>query len=337
MLNWRGSGMSVMEMSHRSPEFESILEKTEAGIRKNLGAGSDYAVLFVQGGASLQFAMAPMNLYEEGRPVDMIHTGIWTGKAIEELEKICPFRIAATAEPHKFRRLPRGNEIRLDPKASYVHLCSNNTVYGTQWAAFPDTAKVPCVADMSSDIFSRPVDVARFGMIFAGTQKNAGPAGAAIVVIRKDLAEKGSAKLPTILQYRTYVKNKSLYNTPPTYTIYLVGLVMEWVEREGGVAALEKKNRAKAGELYKAIDESGFYRAPVDKADRSFMNVIFRIGEGNEELESRFAKEAEAAGLSGLKGHRSAGGLRASIYNAQPLEGVRALIAFMKDFQKRNG
>ena len=337
LLNYAGSGMSVMEMSHRSPEFEGILDRTEQCLRRVLGVPEDYAVLFIQGGASLQFSMVPMNLYTEGHPIDAIHTGVWTEKAIEEMAKVAKHRIAGTSEPFKFRRLPRPEEIRLSADASYVHVCSNNTVFGTQWNKFPDTGAVPLVADMSSDILSRPVDISKFGLIFAGAQKNAGPSGVTLVILRKALAEKAPATLPTMLQYRTYVKNKSLYNTPPTFGIYVVGLVAEWIEKQGGLREVQRKNEEKADLLYNFVDASGFYRAPVEKQDRSRMNVVIRIKEGDEELEKKFAKESEAAGLSGLKGHRSAGGLRASIYNAMGIEGVSALVAFMKEFQKRNG
>lgn len=337
LLNHKGSGMSVMEMSHRSPEFEAILDRTEKGMRRLLGVPEDYAILFLQGGASLQFSMVPMNLYVEGKPVDALHTGVWTEKAIEELAKVAPYRLAGTSEPFKFRRLPRKEEMQFDPNASYVHICSNNTIYGTQWREFPDTGAVPLIADMSSDILSRRIDVSRFGLIFAGAQKNLGPSGVTVVILRKDLAERASQKLPIMLQYRTHIKNKSLYNTPPTFGIYVIGLVAEWIEKEGGLAAIEGRNEDKARVLYDALDAGSFYRCPVEKKDRSRMNVIFRIREGDEELEKKFAKEAESAGLSGLKGHRNAGGLRASIYNAQPLEGVKALVAFMKDFEKKSG
>jgi len=337
MLNHQNSGMSVMEMSHRSPEFEAILDKTDKALRRVLAVPADYDVLYIQGGASLQFAMVPLNLYQAGKPVDAIHTGVWTEKAIEEIKKLAMCRIAGSSEPHKFKRLPLASEISLDPNASYVHLCSNNTVYGTQWRSFPSTGSVPLVADMSSDILSRPIEISKFGLIFAGAQKNAGPSGVTLVIMKKGLADKAPESLPMMLQYRTYAKNKSLYNTPPTFGIYLVGLVTEWIERQGGLVAIEKKNEEKANRLYDAIDKSGFYRAPVEKADRSRMNVVFRIKEGDEELEKRFVKESEASGLSGLKGHRSAGGLRASIYNAMTLDGVDALTGFMNEFARKNG
>ncbi|MBE7470204.1 MAG: 3-phosphoserine/phosphohydroxythreonine transaminase [Anaerolineae bacterium] len=337
MLNFQDSGMSVMEMSHRSPEFEGILARTERGLRQAMGIPDDYAVLFLQGGASLQFSMVPMNLYLPGRPIDVLHTGAWTEKAIEEIKKVAECRLAASTEAEKFRRLPRPDEIEFNPDASYVHICSNNTIFGTQWRSFPDTGGVPLVADMSSDILSRPVDVSKFGLIFAGAQKNIGPAGVTLVVMRKELAERAPASTPTMLKYATHIKNNSLYNTPPTFGIYMIGLVMDWIEAEGGVVAIEERNEAKAKLLYGTIDATGFYTGTVEKQDRSYMNVNFRIQGSNEELEKKFAKEAEAAGLSGLKGHRSVGGLRASIYNAMPLEGVQTLVDFMREFERKNG
>lgn len=337
LLNCSGSGMSVMEMSHRSKEFDAIMETAEGGVRKNLKVPDDYAVLFLQGGASFQFAMVPANLALEGRPVDLIHTGIWTGKAMEEIPKFAKLNVAASTEAETFRRLPRPEELRFSPDASYVHLCSNNTIAGTQWKSFPDTGKVPVVADMSSDILSRAVDVSRFGLIFAGAQKNLGPAGVTLVVIRKDLAERASEKLPTMMQYRTHIENGSRYNTPPTFGIYVVALTMKWIERQGGTEQLEKKNEAKAKILYDAIDSTGFYSCPVEKKDRSLMNVVFRIKNGDEALEKKFDKEATANGLANLKGHRLVGGLRASIYNAVTEESIRALVSFMKDFEQKNG
>lgn len=337
LLNFNNCGMSVMEMSHRSPEFESILAHAESGLRKNMSIPDDYAVLFLQGGASLQFAMIPMNLYLDGKPVDVLHTGAWTEKAIEELKKVAEYRLAGSTEAEKFRRLPRPHEIEFKPEASYVYLCSNNTIFGTQWRNFPAAGNVPVVADMSSDILSRQVDVSRFGLIFAGAQKNIGPAGVTIVIMRKDLAGRVKPNVPAMLKYQTHLKNNSLYNTPPTFAIYMVALVMDWIEAEGGVTAIEERNEAKAKLLYNAIDSTDFYYGPAEAPDRSYMNVNFRIRGNNEELEKKFAKEAEAAGLSGLKGHRSVGGLRASIYNAMPLAGVEALVAFMREFEKKYG
>jgi len=336
LLNFQGCGMSVMEMSHRSKEFEGILDRVESALRRNLGVPDDYAILFLQGGGSLQFAMAPMNLYVPGRPIDVLHTGSWTAKAIAEMKKVAAYRLAASTEPQKFTRLPRGEEIEWNPQASFVYLASNNTIEGTQWQTFPVVGP-PVVADMSSDILSRAVDVSRFGLIFAGAQKNLGPAGVTVVVLRRELAERADKNLPTLLQYRTHIKERSLYHTPPTFAVYIVGLVMDWIEAEGGVAAIEQRNAAKAKLLYDAIDASGFYSCPVEKSDRSRMNVVFRIAGGKAELEEKFAAEAAAAGLVGLEGHRSVGGLRASLYNAVTLEAVEALVAFLREFERTNG
>jgi len=338
LLDWRGSGMSVMEMSHRSPEFESINAAAEAGLRKHLQIPEEYAVIFVQGGGSLQFTMAPMNLCLPGRPVDLIHTGTWTAKALGELKKGVLHNIAGSTEPEKFTRVPRQAELKLSSDASYVHMCTNNTIEGTQWTEMPETGSVPLVADMSSDIASRPVDVKKFGLIFAGAQKNLGPSGVTIVIVRKDLAERADKNLPTTLQYRTFIKDKSLYNTPPTFAVYIVGLVMEWIESEGGLAGIEQRNNAKAKLLYDTLDGSGgFYHCPVEKSSRSKMNVVFRVAGGDEAQEKQFGKEAAAAGLVGTPGHRSVGGMRVSLYNAVGLDAVEALTSFMKEFQRTRG
>jgi phosphoserine aminotransferase len=338
LLDWRGTGMSVMEMSHRSPEFEGINAAAEAGLRKHLSIPEEYAVLFLQGGGSLQFAMAPMNLALAGKPVDLINTGMWTAKALGELKKGILHTVAASTEGEKFVRLPRKDEIKLSAEPSYVHMCTNNTIEGTQWHSLPETGGAPLVADMSSDIASRPVDVKKFGMIFAGAQKNLGPSGATVVIIRKDLAERADKNLPTILQYRTHIKEKSLYHTPPTFAIYIIGLVMEWIEAEGGITAIEKRNDAKAKMLYDAIDSSsGYYVCPVEKASRSRMNVVFRVADGDEAKEKKFGKDAEAAGIVGTPGHRSVGGMRVSLYNAVTPEAVNALVGFMREFQRTNG
>lgn len=336
LLNFENCGMSVMEMSHRSKEFDRILARAEQGLRKHLNIPDNYAVLFLQGGASLQFSMVPMNLYLENQPVDLINTGVWTKKALTELKKTVQYRLAASTEADNFTRLPHLAAIELNPAASYVHLASNNTIYGTQWQTFPDTGQVPVVADMSSDILSREIDVARFGLIFAGAQKNIGPSGVTIVIIRHDLAERADSNLPTMLQYRTHIKERSLYNTPPTFGIYMIGLVMDWLESEGGVAAIAHRNEEKAKLLYEAIDQSDFFYCPVEKQSRSRMNVVFRVQGNNEALEQACIAEATQAGLSGLKGHRATGGLRASIYNAQPLAGVQALVDFMQAFAQKH-
>jgi phosphoserine aminotransferase len=338
LLDWRRSGMSVMEMSHRSPEFESINAAAEAGLRKHLAIPDDYAVLFLQGGGSMQFTMAPMNLCLPGKPVDLIHTGTWTAKALGELKKGILHNVAASTEADKFARLPRKDEIKYSPDASYVHVCTNNTIEGTQWTELPDTGNVPLVADMSSDIASRPIDVKKFGLIFAGAQKNLGPSGVTVVIVRKDLAERADKNLPTILQYRTFIKEKSLYNTPPTFAIYIVGLVMEWIDAEGGITAIEKRNNTKAKLLYDTIEGSkGFYRCPVELSSRSKMNVVFRVAGGNEDIEKQFAVEAAEAGLVGTPGHRSVGGMRVSLYNAVTLGAVEALTCFMHEFQRTRG
>ena len=337
LLDYPGAGMSVMEMSHRSPQFEAINDRAEQSLRRLLAIPEDYAVLFLQGGASLQFAMAPMNFYVAGKPVDVLHTGTWTAKAIEELKKVASFRLAASTEAEKFARLPRKDEISFAPDASYVHVCTNNTIEGTEWSTIPVTGDIPVVADMSSNILSRPVDVERFGLIFAGAQKNLGPSGITVVIVRRDWAERAGDKIAKILQYRTHIKERSLYNTPPTFAVYAVGLVLDWIEAQGGVPAIEKRNVAKAALLYSTIDATGYYSCPVERESRSRMNVVFRVAGGNEEVEKKFVKEAEAAGLAGVKGHRSVGGMRASIYNAVPLEAVEALTTFMKEFERKNG
>jgi phosphoserine aminotransferase len=337
LLDFAGTGMSVMELSHRSAEFEAVNNKAEEGLRRAMSIPEDYAVLFLQGGGSLQFAMIPMNFYVPGKPVDMIHTGAWTAKAIEELKKIAGMRMAASTETEKFTRVPRQGELELSPDASYVHMCTNNTIEGTQFTEMPQTGAVPLVADMSSDILSRPLDVNRFGLIFAGAQKNLGPSGVTVVIARKDLLERGSDKIAKILQYRTHAREKSLYNTPPTFAIYVLGLVVDWVAQQGGVSGIEKINSAKAKLLYDAIDSSSYYTCPVEKESRSKMNVVFRVAGGDEAVEKKFAKEGEAAGLIGIKGHRSVGGMRASIYNAVPLAAVESLVSFMREFERKNG
>jgi phosphoserine aminotransferase len=338
LLDWHGTGMSVMEMSHRSPEFESINAAAEAGLRKHLAIPDDYAVLFLQGGGSMQFTMVPMNLCLPGKPVDLLHTGAWTAKALGELKKGTLHNVAATTEPQKFTRVPAQNEINLSAEPSYVHMCTNNTIEGTQYHAIPETNGAPLVADMSSDIASRPTDVKKFGLIFAGAQKNLGPSGSTVVIVRKDLAERADKNLPTLLQYRTHIKEKSLYHTPPTFAIYIIGLVMDWITAEGGITAIEKRNEAKAKLLYDAIDNSnGYYVCPVEKSSRSRMNVVFRVAAGDEAREKKFAKEAEAAGIVGTPGHRSVGGMRASLYNAVNQQAVEALTQFMREFHRANG
>jgi phosphoserine aminotransferase len=337
LLDWRGSGVSVMEMSHRSPEFESINADAEARLRRLLAIPEEYAVIFLQGGGSMQFTMAPMNLCLPGKPVDVLHTGTWTAKAIGELKKGVLHNIAASTEGEKFTRLPRRDEMKFSADASYVHICTNNTIEGTQWRELPETS-APFVADMSSDIASKPLDVKRFGLIFAGAQKNLGPSGATVVIVRKDLAERADKNLPTLLQYRTHIKEKSLYHTPPTFAIYIIGLVLEWIEKEGGVAGIEKRNDAKAKLLYETIESSGgFYSCPVAKSDRSKMNGVFRVAGGDEAKEKTFGAEAAAHGLVGTPGHRSVGGMRVSLYNAVEPAAVESLVSFMREFRRTHG
>ena len=336
LLDWRGTGLSVMEMSHRAKQVEDIIVGAEDGLRRHLVIPDDYAVAFIQGGGSLQFTMVPMNLALPVKPVDVLHTGTWTAKALVELKKGVLHNVAASTEAEKFVRVPRHDEIKLSPDPSYVYMCTNNTIEGTQWRTVPDSGKAPLVADMSSDIASRPIDVKQFGLIFAGAQKNLGPSGVTVVIVRKDLAERAGTNLPTMLQYRTYLKDHSLYNTPPTFAIYVLGLVMDWITAEGGVSAIEKRNEAKARLLYDTID-AGYYSCPVEKSSRSRMNVVFRVAGGNDALEKQFAAEAAKAGLIGTAGHRSVGGMRVSLYNAVTLEAVQALVSFMKEFQRTRG
>lgn len=336
LLDYHGSGMSVMEMTHRSAEFEEILFRAERNLRELMEIPDEYAVIFLQGGGSMQFTMVPMNLCLPGKPVNVLHTGMWTAKAIVELEKGVPYRLGASTEAQKFTRVPHKDEIVLSTDASYVYMASNNTIEGTQWGEFPQTGEVPLVADMSSDIASRRIDVNRFGLIFAGAQKNLGPSGVTIVIVRRDLAERADKKLPTLLQYRTEIKERSLFHTPPTFAIYIVGLLLEWLAAEGGVAAAEKRNEEKARLLYEAIDRNDFYSSPVSKESRSRMNVVFRVAGGNEKIEKKFAEASAAAGIVGVTGHRSVGGMRVSLYNAVSLDAVASLVSFMREFQATN-
>ena len=338
LLDCRGTGMSVMEMSHRAKEVEDMVARAEEGLRRLLAIPDDYGIAFLQGGGSLQFTMVPMNLCLPGKPVDLLHTGTWTAKALAELKKGVPHNVAASTESVKFVRVPSQDEIKLSAEPSYVYMCTNNTIEGTQWRSMPQTGSTPLVADMSSDIASRPVEVNKFGLIFAGAQKNLGPSGVTVVIVRKDLAERADKNLPTMLQYRTYLKDHSLYNTPPTFAIYVLGLVLDWITAEGGISAIEKRNEAKAKALYDAIDSSGgFYSCPMERDSRSRMNVVFRVSGGNDALEKKFSSEATAAGLIGTAGHRSVGGMRVSLYNAVAPEAVQALAAFMREFHRVNG
>jgi phosphoserine aminotransferase len=338
LLDFAGTGMSVMEHSHRSATFEAVNDRAEKGLRRVLNVPDDYSIAFLQGGGSLQFAMVPMNLYVVGKPVDVLHTGSWTSKAIEELRRLATHRIAATTEASKFTRVPRRDEISLSPDASYVYVCTNNTIEGSQWQEIPETGAVPLVADMSSDIASRQLDTRKFGLIFAGTQKNLGAPGVTVVIIRNDLLGRADDKVAKILQYRTHIQEHSLYHTPPSLSVYILGLVLDWIESEGGVAEIEKRNEAKAKRLYDEIDKSGgYYKAPVEKQSRSTMNVVFRVADAHEAVENQFAKEAESEGLVGVKGHRSVGGMRVSLYNAVTLEAIDSLISFMREFRRKNG
>jgi phosphoserine aminotransferase len=331
MWNFEGSGIGIMEHSHRGPQFVSVLERTEALCRELAGISDDYRVLFLTGGASTQFFMVPMNLLGAGQTADYWNTGVWSTKAIEEARRFGHVHVAATGEADGFTRLPARASYSAAPV--YVHVTSNNTVYGTEFQREPEVpAGVPLVCDASSDIFSRPIDVSRYGLIYAGAQKNLGPAGVTLVIVRKDLVERGRRDLPVMLQYRTHADNDSCYNTPPTLGIYMLGAVLEWIRDTGGLAAMAERNRAKAKVLYDFLDESRFFRGTVERADRSLMNVCFRSP--SKELDAAFVAEAETRGLSGLKGHRLAGGMRASIYNAFPREGCEALVAFMKEFER---
>lgn len=328
-------GMSILEVSHRSNVFEDVLARAEANIRSLAGVPSTYRVLFLQGGASLQFAMVPMNLLAEGATADYLITGVWAAKAAEEARKIGNVHVAATTKAEQFTRIPRAEEIVLSPDAAYVHMTSNNTIYGTEWKELPEVGNLPLVCDASSDIFSRPIDVSRHALVYAGAQKNMGPAGVTVVMIREDLLARSPASLPAMLSYAVHAENRSLYNTPPVFAIYLLGLVTHWLLDQGGLDAIATVNERKAATLYAEIDRTGFYRGTAQKESRSLMNVTFRLP--SEELEKLFVKEAEQAGMDGLKGHRSAGGIRASIYNAFPEEGVDALTTFMREFERRHG
>jgi phosphoserine aminotransferase len=330
-----GVGMSVLEISHRSKAFEAILAQTEADLRALGNVPSNYKVLFLQGGASLQFSMVPLNLLAPGATADYIVTGGWSQKAVKEAKRVGTVHIAGSTEAENFARIPGQNELQLTADAAYVHVTTNNTLYGTQWADEPNVGDVPLVADTSSDMFSRPIDVAKYGLIYAGAQKNLGPSGVTLVIVREDLLARSSKSLHTMLNYATHAENGSMYNTPPCFGIYLMGLVMKWARSEGGLQAIAARNERKAVALYEEIDRTGYYRGTAAKGSRSRMNITFRLP--SEELESKFVKESTAAGLDGLKGHRSVGGMRASIYNAFPEAGVHALVEFMREFERKNG
>ena len=336
LLDWHGRGMSIMEMSHRGKDFTGVINEAEADLRELMGIPSNYRVLFLQGGATQQFAQIPMNLLD-GRSADYIVTGSWSKKALKEAQRIGQARCAATTEASNFTRLPFADEIQLDPFAAYLHVCTNETIHGVEIPAqrIADTG-VPLVADMSSHILSRPVPVEKFGLIYAGAQKNIGPSGLTLVVVHRDLLGMAPLTIPTVMDYAVMAENGSMLNTPPTYGIYIAGLVFQWLKRQGGLAGMAAINDEKARILYECIDQSGgFYTNPVDPDCRSAMNVPFVLADA--ELDARFLAESKAAGLASLKGHKSVGGMRASIYNAVPLAGVQALVDFMNDFAKRNG
>ncbi len=335
LLDFKGTGMSVMEISHRSKEFESVIQTAEADLRDLLGIPPNYKVLFLQGGATLQFAMIPMNLRTSGASADYIVTGAWGKAALKEAKKLGAVHLAASAEADGFTSIPIS--LDLDPNAAYLHFTSNETIHGVEYFDEPTPPPgVPLVCDASSNFISRPIDVSKYALIYAGAQKNAGPAGVTIVIIREDLLARVPENLPVMLDYKILAETGSLHNTPPVFAIYIAGLVFKWAQRQGGLAALEKINRAKAELVYKAIDESGgFYRGHAKPEARSLMNIPFRLP--NEELEETFVKEAKNAGLIGLKGHRSVGGMRASLYNAMTIEGAQELARFMREFQKKYG
>lgn len=336
MSNYEGSGMGVMEMSHRSKVYDKIIKDTEAKFRKVLGIPDNYKVLFLQGGASLQFAMVPMNLLSKSGVADYVVTGSFSGKAYKEAQKFGKtINLAFTGKAENFTRIPNQDELKLTPGADYVHICENNTIFGSKWGYVPETNGVPLVSDMSSCILSEPVDVSKYGLIYAGAQKNMAPAGLTVVVIREDLLGETLPGTPDMLDYKLMAENDSMYNTPPTYQIYVLGMMLDWVEKQGGVEGMAKINKEKSDMLYDLIDSSnGYYVNPVEKGSRSKMNVVFRLP--NEDLEAKFVKESQAAGMSNLKGHRSVGGIRASIYNAMPVDGIKYLVEFMKKFMAEN-
>lgn len=336
LRDYQGRGMSIMEMSHRSKEFEAVNSGAEATFKKLLGVGDGYRVLFLQGGASTQFAMVPMNFLAPGATADYLVTGSWGEKAFEEVSALGKANLAASTKADAYRRVPRADEITLTPDSSYVHFTSNETIQGVQYHEFPDFGDRPVVADMSSDILSYPFDASKFSLIYAGAQKNLGPSGVTVVLLRESWLEKANKGVPTMLRYATHVKNNSLYNTPPSFGVYALGLVLQWIESLGGLGAMAERNGKKADTLYQAIDNSaGYYKGHAETGSRSRMNVTFRLP--SEALEKQFVTEAQAAGMVGLGGHRSVGGIRASIYNAMDVEGCQALASFMGDFAKRNG
>lgn len=336
MVNLKGSGMSVMEMSHRSKEYEAVHNQAISLMKEVLNIPADYEVLFIQGGASQQFAMVPMNFLTPEKSAGYVMTGAWSEKALAEGKMLGNVFEAASTKDGNYQRIPALSELQYDQDTAYLHITSNNTIFGTQWQDFPDTGKVPLVADMSSDILSKPIDISKFALIYAGAQKNLGPSGVTVVIAKKGFLEQANTKIPTMLRYGTFAKDNSLYNTPPTFGIYVVGLVLSWLKEMGGIKAIAKNNRDKAALIYNAIDSSnGFYSGHAQKDSRSLMNITFRLG--SEELEKKFLDEAKKAGFVGLNGHRSVGGCRASAYNAVPYETCQALQEFMINFQNNNG
>lgn len=331
--NYRGTNCGILELSHRGSQFSEVNERAERNIRELMNISDDYAVCFIQGGASLQFAMVPMNLMLPGGFAEYADTGTWSSKAIKEAKLFGEVKVIASSKETKYDKIPEIRHWKPSSDASYLHITSNNTIYGTQYHSFPEV-DVPLVADMSSDIMSREINVNQFGLIYAGAQKNLGPSGITLVIMKKDLAKRTPEKVPAMLRYSTYIEEHSLYNTPPTFAIYMLALVTDWIKEKGGISVIEEINDAKSEALYECINSSDFYRCPAEPSSRSKMNVVFRLP--SEELEEKFVKEAAAQGMTGLKGHRSAGGIRASIYNAMPLSGVETLIDFMNEFEKKN-
>jgi phosphoserine aminotransferase len=335
-VDFRNTGMSIMEMSHRGKVYEEVHNEAESRLLSLLGDVKGYKVLFLQGGASTQFAMLPMNLLPKGKVASYVHSGSWADKAIKEAKLIGETKIVATSEANKFMSIPDLSGLQLSDETAYLHVTSNETIEGTQYQVYPDTGSIPLIADMSSDILSRQFDLNQFGLIYAGAQKNLGPSGVTVVIAREDLISESPKDIPTMFRYNTHLSNNSLYNTPPAFSVYMVNEVLKWIEEQGSLVGLEKINRKKAQLIYDTIDNSGgFYRGPVEAGSRSIMNITFRLT--SEELENKFIKESEQEGFVGLKGHRSVGGLRASIYNAVPYESCKALTDFMTNFQKNNG
>jgi phosphoserine aminotransferase len=335
MLDWHGSGMSVMEMSHRGPEYLAIHAQAQQDLRELLSVPANYKILFMQGGATTQFAAVPMNLLRGKAAADYVHTGEWSSKAIKEAQRYCTVNIAASSADANFSYIPKRASWRLSADAAYLHICTNETIGGIEFHWVPDTGTLPLVADMSSHFLSRPVEVAKYALIYAGAQKNIGPAGLVIVIVREDLLGTCVLGTPSMLDYKVQAENDSMLNTPATYSVYIAGLTLQWLKAQGGLAAMERKNIEKAQLLYDLLDASDFYHSPVAKSDRSRMNIPFTLRDAA--LDEAFLKAAKQARLIQLKGHRSVGGMRASIYNAMPLEGVHALVAFMRDFAAKNG